>query len=261
MSSLHELQRDFLAVMLRRSPDDALLPHLQQRGDTSRRIAVYKANAIENFALALEAAFPVLQARLGREDFRAMAWSYQRRHPSRSGNLFDTGRALPAFLANTLGGTEHEWLAGLARLEWLVQESMVAADDVSRFDPRSLATLAEASYGALRFRLHPAVRLARLEHPCFAAWQAYHEGGAQPPPPTRGEEYLLVRRADEGIELQQLEPLAWRCLEALAAGHGLSQVVDTLGAAAGDFDLGASLAAWAADGILIAALLPAEAGD
>lgn len=260
MPSLHELQRDFLAVMLRRRPDEALRARLQRRGDLDRRIAVYKGNAIENFALALEAAFPVLEAQLGRVEFRAMAWSYQRRHPSRSGNLFGIGRALPGFLAATLRGTEHAWLGSLARLEWLVQESMVAADDDSRFDPHPLATLAEEHYGALRFRLHPAVRLARLDHPCFAAWQAFHEGRAPPPPPPAQAECLLVRRADEGIELHQLESLAHDCLVALGEGQDLAQLVDRLEQHPGAPDPGALLAGWAADGIIIGAILPGDGG-
>ena len=75
MPSLLDLQRDFLAVMLRRSDPATLGRHLQQRGDLARRIGVYRTNTLENFATALGAAFPVLRAWLGPEDFRAMAWT------------------------------------------------------------------------------------------------------------------------------------------------------------------------------------------
>ncbi|MCC7329934.1 MAG: putative DNA-binding domain-containing protein [Gammaproteobacteria bacterium] len=251
MPSLLELQRDFLAVMLRRSDPATLGRHLQQRGDLARRIGVYRTNTLENFATALGAAFPVLRAWLGPEDFRAMAWSYQRRHPSQSGNLFNIGRALPPFLAGALAGTPEEWLADLARLEWLVQEAMVAADDTACFDPRALAGVAPMHHGELRFRLHPSVRLATLAHPCFAAWEAHQAGKPPQAPAQAGTEQLLVRRAGEGIELLRLDAGSHACLDALAAGEPLARVVAALEDIAPGSDPGACLAGWATAGVII----------
>ncbi len=259
MSALRELQRDFLAVMLRRRDTGTLDRHLQRRGDVARRIGVYKTNTRVNFLTAIDVAFPVLSAQLGREEFRRMAWSYQRQHPSPSGNLFETGRALPQFLATALAGTAAQWLHDLARLEWLVQEAMTAADDNACFDPGALAGLAPELQGRLRLRLHPAVRLVALAYPCFDAWQAFQEGRKAGAPPAASTEHLLVRRCGEGIELHRLEAAAYAALAALATGETLAAAVDAASDITPDFETGSCLAQWAAGGVIIGVEIPGDA--
>ncbi|CAG0946272.1 hypothetical protein GPROT2_03655 [Gammaproteobacteria bacterium] len=259
MSALRELQRDFVAVMLRRAEPVTLARHLLPGGDLVRRIGVYRVNARENFAVALEAAFPALAGQLGTADFRRMAWSYQRRHPSPSGNLFETGRALPAFLADALAGTGEAWLADLARLEWAVQEAMTAADGDQRFDPAVVAVVPPESRGQLRFALHPSARLLALGFPCFDAWRAHQQGSRAVAPATAQSERLLVRRASDGVELHRLSRGDFACLEALAGGATLEQALDAPGAGAAAEAAARALAGWAADGILVAAHGPVAA--
>lgn len=260
MPALRELQRDFVAVMLNRAEPATLDCHLEPAIDLARRIGVYHVNTRENFATALEAAYPTLAGQMGGTEFRRMAWSYQRHHPSPSGNLFETGRALPGFLANALAGSADAWLADLARLEWAVQDAMTAADSGEHFDPAVIAGMAAEARDQLRLVLHPSVRLLALDYPCFDSWRSHQQGGRADPPARASAEQLLVRRASDGVELHRLDPAGFLCLSSLAAGATLAEAMAALEHQAGAAAVAAGLARWAADGIITGTLCPPPVG-
>ncbi|MBL8200052.1 MAG: putative DNA-binding domain-containing protein [Chromatiales bacterium] len=245
---LGELQRQFVREVLYR--DSAGLPgRVRTDGLTAeRRLGIYRTNARENFALALEAAFPLLLRCLGPEEFRQLAWAYQRACPSPAGNLFHVGRRLPEFLASHLGGTDDEYQIDVARLEWAVQEAMVAADGDEALDLSALAAVPAERQGDIRFGLHPSVRLLRTEYAVFALWEALQAGRAVTPA-RREPGCLLVLRRAAGVELQRLlaTDLAW--LESLQAGATLAVAASALPADQQDA-LGALLVRWVGAGVI-----------
>ncbi|MBM4220685.1 MAG: DUF2063 domain-containing protein [Gammaproteobacteria bacterium] len=238
MRALHDAQADFLAAVLGRDPAHAAKwPH--------RGLAVYRTNARENFAAALEAAFPLLHGLMGHEEFRAMAWAFQRHSPPRSGNQFYCGAGLGDFLATHLADTPDAALAEVARFEWLIQEVLVAADPAEHFDFAVLAAVPETQHPTLRFSFHPAIRLHLTRLPLFRLWQDYQQDGTVSRAalePSAGPEQLLIRRTGEGVELQRLEPGEFRFLDALLRGEPLESAVGQAGDATPD--PGKLLACW-----------------
>lgn len=253
MPALRELQAAFSAAVLDRQ-DPATLGLALAPADErlARRLMVYRVNARENFATALEDAFPLLRAAMGDAGFRSMAFSYQRAHPAPSGNLFDVGRRLHGFLATALSGTPEAWLIDIARLEWAIQESLVAADGAPRFDAAALASVSAEEHASLCFTLHPSVRLLALGHPVFDLWQAQQAATGRPAirPPAAHPERLLVRRAGDGIELWRLEEPDDACLCGIAAGEDLATITGKVLERAPDADLGAVLTCWARRGVI-----------
>lgn len=254
MPALRELQHDFLAAVLHREDPAGLGLTLRPTDERqARRLLVYRVNTRENFAEALGAAFPVLRSELGGDEFASLAWSFQRAHPSRSGNLFEIGRALPSYLEVHLRGSEREYLHDLARLEWATQEAMVAAD-APALDLAWLAAVPESGRGGLRFGLHPSVRILRTRYPVFDLWQRFQSGGALAEGARAAtpavQEDLLVHRAGEGIEIFRLAPLDACCLGCLHAGGTLADVADAALGLQAEPDLGAVLVRWAARSVL-----------
>ncbi len=241
-AALRDLQQQFLREILYR--DAQGVRDLVRPGgtDAERRLGIYRTNARENFALALEAAFPLLRLCLGAEEFRQLAWSYQRACPSPSGNLFHVGRRLPAFLADHLPGTGDEYQIDVARLEWAVQEALVAEDGAETLDLAALAAVPVGRQADIRLGLHPSVRLLRTACGVFALWEALQAGQPLPPPGREAEGLLVLRRA-AGVELHRLSPtdLAW--LEALQSGAALAVAAATLAPDAGE-TLGTLLVRW-----------------
>lgn len=247
MRALHEAQADFLAAVLGRDPAHAARW-------PQRRLAVYRTNARENFLAALEAAFPLLQALMGHDEFRAMAWAFQRSCPPRSGNQFHCGERLAGFLATHLAGTADAELAEVAGFEWLIQEVMVAADSAERFDFGQLAAIPAAQHGALRFCFHPAVRLYTAGLPLFALWQASQQDGtvAQAPLATTADpEALLIRRSGEGVVLHRLDLAEFRFLAALIEDASLEAAVWRASTVDADCpNPGQLLACWISAGVI-----------
>jgi len=225
-AALAELQRQFVAAILHRDlgPVSA---RIEPGGlPVERRLGIYRTNARENFALALEAAFPLLRAALGPEEFRQLAWTYQRACPSPSGNLFHVGERLPGFLAGRLAG-EEGWLLDAARLEWAVQEALVAADGPAALDLTALAAVPPEAQGDLRFRLHPSARLVATSFAVFPAWEAL-QAGRPLPAPARVAEFLLVLRRSAGIELTRLPAADFAWLVAVQAGATFAGAADAV---------------------------------
>ncbi len=247
-SSLKELQRQFVReVLYRESPE--LASQIVANGlGAERRLAIYRTNARETFALALEAAFPLLLACVGPEEFRSLAWAYQQACPSPAGNLFHTGRRLPGFLADHVRGTPDDDLIDVARLEWAVQESLWAADSDSALDLAALGAVPAEHQGELHFFLHPSVRLVRFEYSVFAPWEA-RQAGKPVPRAVSGPEILLVRRLAAGIVLQKLGELDLLWLEAAQGGASLADSAAALPITAQD-ELGTLLVRWVSAGVV-----------
>lgn len=251
VAPLAQLQRQFVREVLHRDAA-GLASRIRTDGrSTGRGLGIYRTNARENFALALESAFPLLLRCLGPEEFRQLAWSYQRACPSPAGNLFHAGQRLPEFLAGRLLGGSDERLIDVARLEWQVQEAMVAADGDEALDLALLAAVPAERQGDIRFGLHPSVRLLRTEYAVFALWEALQTGQTGTPvtPAGREPECLLVLRRAAGVELHRLAAtdLAW--LESLQAEATLAAAASGLSADQQD-TLGELLVRWVGAGVI-----------
>ena len=240
---LQELQRQFVREILYRD-STGLIPQVVANGATNdpgaeRRLAIYRTNARETFALALEAAFPLLLRCTGSEEFRQLAWAYQRACPSTAGNLFHLGARLPGYLAEHLRGTDDEYLIDVARLEWAVQESLVAADGASALNLAALAEVPADRHADIRFLLHPSVRLLRTQYAVFGPWEALQAG--QPVAPVAPDaECLLIRRLAAGIQLQRLGSDDFDWLSALQQGDLLAE----------EAEIGSLLVSWATAGVI-----------
>ena len=247
---LVELQHQFVREVLYRDSAGLAAQVVENGRSAEQRLGVYRNNAREGFALALEAAFPVLLAAMGSKTFRELAWAYQRACPSPAGNLFHIGKRLPGFLDDHVRGTGDEHLIDIAGLEWAVQESLVAADQDTPLDLAMLATVPVDRHGELHFQLHPSVRLLQTEYGVFDLWEAHQVRG----PVVRAEqspENLLIRRLAAGVQLQRLSVPDAVWLEALSRGGSLAESTAVLpGIASGE--LGELLVRWVTAGVVTA---------
>jgi len=123
VASLREIQRSFAAALRDPAVTCAVLP--------PANLGVYRNNGAITFREALGQTFPVLRRRTGDDYFRQLSTHYRERFPPRSGDLHWTGRDFAVFLDDYLAGSEYQWLADLARVEWACAESSVAAERVT----------------------------------------------------------------------------------------------------------------------------------
>lgn len=128
-----------------------------------RRFAVYRNNVTVSLVDAMASIFPTVQNLVGEDFFRAMARLFVTAHPPTSPLLFTYGESFPAFLESFPPAADLPFLADVARVERLWLDAFHAAD-AAPLDPAALAHIPAEDLAHLRFRLHPATRLARFSH-------------------------------------------------------------------------------------------------
>lgn len=236
MSALALLQRDFLAAIFDAGPP------------AESGIATYRRNVLGTLHNALASTYPVIERLVGDAFFREAAQQYARSCPSTSGDLHEFGASLASFLETYPHAAGLAYLPDVARLEWAVHESFHAADGAP-LDFDRLARVAPEFYGAIRFRLHPAVRFVSSVHPVLAIWEANQPGRDGTPGRDAAPERVLVWRDGFAVRPTLVGERDWNFLAALDLGATVEEAGNLIGESAGGY-LADALARHASAGII-----------
>lgn len=234
---LAELQRVFLAASC---GDDAsgLDAEIPCAGlDPAARLRIYRHSGSAIQTGALRTVYPAVRALVGDAYFEQAAEGYRRAHPSRSGNLQDFGAHFAEYLQTLPGLDAHAYLPDVARLEWLRQESALAAE---------ATTLAQGACAGIeaahRIQLHPGVRLLASPHPVLTIWHY-----AIAPAPENllldGESENVVLWRDDGeVAMAALDAASFACIAVLASGGTFDAACSAARARDAVFDAAACIA-------------------
>jgi len=207
--------------------------------DPALRFAVYRNNVLVSLVDALAATFPVVQALVGEEFFRAMAALFVRTHPPQSRILAWYGTELPDFMECFEPAASLPYLADVARLEMARVRAYHAAD-VAAVLPKALqAALSQPErLATLRLGLHPSLQVLASRYAVFSLWAA-HQGTLDlaSVDPDQAET-ALVYRQDMQVQTVAVSPATGQFIRAVLQGESL------LAAASADseLDLPATLA-------------------
>lgn len=260
MPSLHELQMDFMDALLDTSDAGraaALIAGPRARAED--RFGVYANTVRRNFADALMSTFPAVHRLVGEDYFRQAAQGLQRRHPSRSGDLTHVGEEFPDYLALLHREDGYAYLADVARLEWSIQESLLAAEHAP-LDLAALAHVVPEAYGDLCFEAHPSLRLFESPYPALAIWEANVGADTEPPPidlKSGGERLAILRHRLE-LRFHRLSLGEQSFLGAIVHGERFSAAVERGAADDADFDATAALQRFVSCEAIVAFTPPAH---
>lgn len=245
MPSLHRLQAHMMQALLDgESESEAASMRLVTGGIAPlERLAVYRNNIEINFAASLRASFPAIWRLVGEDYFLQCARQFQRSQPSRSGDLQHVGAGFSEYLAALHADDEFRYLGDVARLEWLCQGSLLAANHAP-LDLQKLAGVAASQYDTLSFRLHPTARLFVSDYPCLNIWEANaHETSATDEVIELGvgAERVLIYRNQLQLQFYRLSIGELGFLRAVEAGAGFASAIEAGGACDVKFDAGSVL--------------------
>jgi hypothetical protein len=242
MPTLLELQYAFMNGILDGDPGAASEQIWPKGIDPSQRLGIYANNALANFVDSLRLSFPAVRRLVGDDYFDRCARGFRRQRPSRSGDLQHTGEGFSEYLLQLHRSDQYRYLADVARLEWLYQESLIAADHPP-LDLARLGTVAPGEYGGLRFRLHPAARLFASDYPVVEIWEANVGSAAEPPVIDlgKGADRALLARGRGGLQIYRLSPAEYVFLNACRQREPFEAAVESAVAIDAAFDAGAAL--------------------
>jgi hypothetical protein len=201
--------------------------------DAAHRFSVHRNNVLASLVDALATTFPVALALVGEAFFRATASAFVRRSPPTSPVLGEYGGAFPEFLASFPPAQLVVYLADVARLEWLRQAALCAADAML-MDVEQLQCLLVDTTSLLEqhWRLHPSVGLLHSDHPVFSIWAAHqHDDGPQVHQALariqhRPEAALVVRQAEGSVVVVSISAAEALFLQALQNNSTLPQAIE-----------------------------------
>jgi hypothetical protein len=201
-------------------------------------------------------------AALGAAAFHELVTDYLDACRPREPSMREVGARLPDFLAAHAAAAGRPWLAELARLERARLE-MVDGPDTETLTLEALRARPPADFAALRLRLVPSHTLFATRFDVAPLWRSDDPGGAVPEPSPSGllvwrHEMEVLHRAVDGEEADWLRRLTSDevAFETLCSGLAVGR--SDQAAAARAFEL---CGRWAADGLLCAGDLSAEAGQ
>jgi Putative DNA-binding domain len=251
MPSLRDLQTQMLDALLAASPEGAV-PLIAAPADQALpRLRVYQNNVQSNFEDALRSSFPAVERLVGAEYFRQTAHRFQRHHPSPSGDLLHAGSLFPGYLAHLHADDDFSYLGDVARLEWLIQETLLSTDHAPLNLP-ALSRVAPGAYDALRLELHPALRLFESRYPVLRIWTA-NVGDAEPEiiHLQSGGDRLAVMQRELQLQFHRLNATEHGFLNSLSRGDTFAAAVDCGSTSDPDFDATAALQRFVSAGAIV----------
>jgi hypothetical protein len=214
--------------------------------DPQKRFAVYRNNVIVGLVDALADSFPVTQALVGADFFRAMAREFVRRSPPRSPVLALYGGGFAEFIEGFAPAAALPYLSDTARLELLRVQAWHAADADAITQEEVAAVLADPDgLPAARFVLHPSLSLLASAHAIVSLWAAHQAESVTTAlaavDPAQAETALLCRKGLE-VEIFRIDGGTAAFIGPLQQGLSFSAAVAQALQADNDFDPVATLA-------------------
>ncbi len=267
-STLEQQQRALLqALFVRPGTADAdsagtqLLDLLDvHRPQTTRGLAAYLANGHALAQRSLLAAYPVVAALIGGDNFALLARDLWHHHPPQCGDLAQWGDALPGFLQANEQLADTPYLGDVARAEWALHCAAGAPD--AEPDLPSFARLGQEDPQGLALTLAPGTAVVDSPYPAASLITAHLfeeprlEEAAQRLHDGQGE-HVLVWRQGLRPRIAGIGTAAAQLVQALLAGADLPQALDAAcaitdpSAALDGFDFSAWLTTAVTDGLVI----------
>lgn len=216
-------------------------PPLRRESRLDIYAEAYFARLVDSLAKDFEAVHSVLDE----NSFRRLAADYLEAYPSKTRNIGEVGRNFPRFLQTSAFASGVPYLSALAELEWALVEAFYA-ENVSGFDPASLASLPPEAWSDVKLVLHPSVHLLLLNWPVDAVWRTRHEDDVQTEL-SPDDTHLLIYRQGFVPKVEKIDSIQWKLLELISGKLPLGIALERIQS---EFETGAAAQAGSSEAAL-----------
>ena len=226
--TLLELQHAVCRGVVEGDDADAVASIIDDGVDPAARLGIYRntfANVLTN---ALRLTYPAVHRLVGADCFEGAARLYIEWQPPEYANLDDYGADFPEFLARNPSVAPLAYLPDVARLEWTISRAL-HANDAALLDIAGLIAMTQEEQARVCFVPRPSAALVRAGYPADAIWRAVlaqDDAALAAIDPASGAVWLLVHRAEPGVEVRRLSEAGWRFTAALFAGRSLCAALE-----------------------------------
>lgn len=211
--------------------------------DPEVRFAVYRNNVTVSLIDALADTFPVVQALVGEEFFRAMARVFAQLSPPRSRLMVYYGDTFADFVASFPPAASVPYLADVARLEMARVHAYHAADAAAIQTETLQAALADPEQlPSLLLHVHPSVQLIESPFAVASLWAAHQGALCMTSVDPDVAQAALVFRLGLDVDTVELTPGDARFFSALQTGQSLLDAAQAATSSDAEFDLSQALA-------------------
>lgn len=203
--------------------------------DPAQRFAVYRNNVTVSLIDALAVKFPVTQALVGEEFFRAMARLYVRQSPPVTRQMMRFGASFPDYIAGFEPAGPVPYLADVARLESL-RIAVYHAADAAPLSLGALAGIQADNLAAAKLTFIPALHCLVSPYAVASLWAA-HQGilRIEEIDPFQSES-VIIARPEMDITVIPAAPSLISFIEYLRNGASLGSATDAVLDDHPDFD-------------------------
>ncbi|MDQ2995009.1 MAG: DNA-binding domain-containing protein [Pseudomonadota bacterium] len=182
-TTLRELQEQFLQYVIDGNGDIRTLIVDAPQISIQERVDIYRDGYYLRLIDILGREFSVLLKRMGAPAFDKMCRAYIDAHPSTHFSVKTYGRHMMSFLETYEDVEQLE--VELAVFEWAFGKVLEDADD-QQLTLVDMAKLPPESWGDMRLRFHPSMRLIDLQYNTPDIWKPMFDD-EEPPAPIRGD--------------------------------------------------------------------------
>lgn len=225
--SLLELQRAVRRSVVARDDAEAGAHVVANGIEPAARLGIYRNTFASVLTNALRLSYPAVHRLVAAECFEGAARVFMEEQPPQCPDLDGYGAGFPEFLARFAPVAALAYLPGVARLERAVSRAL-HAQDAEPLDIARLAALTEDEQARVRFAPHPSVGLVRADHPADTIWRAVldeNDAALASIDLASGPVWLLVHRAETGVDVSRSSESAWCFTAALVAGQPLHRAL------------------------------------
>jgi len=179
-SPLAQLQQTFQSHILN-PEENASVQWISAKGRAAPEIqlSIYSHAYQARLTEVLSNDYPVVLMAIGEDQFKNLAESYIKAHPSHYFSLSEFGKDFSAFISQHVQDEQftdaawHElpWLSELALFEFTLGEAFNAAN-AGVFTEDNMASVPAEAWAKLKFILHPSVRRLNFNFNSVEIWQA-----------------------------------------------------------------------------------------
>lgn len=247
--SLLEDQRRFLAALYNDAEPGPIEAIAGAGLEPDARLRIYRHSSALIHTQTLRTTYPALLALVGEVFFEQVAVRYRGAYPSRRGNLQAFGAHFADFLESLPETRALPYLGDVARLEWLRQQTALAAEASAQTATDFKNRLAKAE-GQVRLVLHPSLQLFASPHAVLSIWRyAMHPAPEHLALPERGDNVVLWRDGVE-VAMAALDDASFTCIHALTHAATLEVAIAEARALDPAFDPEACVASLAEHGLI-----------